>query len=83
MSSPRRRPPRRPQPSSLEPRRDVSCGGHWLQDRWQAAPALAVEGGVRLDRSGVNGDTQLSPRVSTTWNLDSRTRLRAALGRYT
>ena len=70
-------------PDSLQSRRDVSRGGLWVLDRWQAAPALALEGGVRLDRSGLNGDTQLSPRVSTTWSLDSRTRLRAAVGRYT
>ena len=70
-------------PESLQSRRDVSRGGLWILDRWQAAPALALEGGVRLDRSGINGDTQLSPRLSTTWSLDSRTRLRAAAGRYT
>jgi hypothetical protein len=70
-------------PDSLQSLRDVSRGGLWLLDRWQAAPALALEGGVRLDRSGINGDTQLSPRVSTTWSLNSRTRVRAAAGRYT
>jgi hypothetical protein len=70
-------------PDSLQSRRDVSRGGLWVLDRWQAAPALALEGGVRLDRSGINGDTQLSPRVSSTWSLDSRTRVRAAVGRYT
>jgi hypothetical protein len=63
--------------------RDVTRGGVWLLDRWQAAPAVALEAGVRLDRSGINGDTQLSPRLTTTWTLDSRTRLRAAVGRYT
>ena len=70
-------------PDLLQSVRDVSRGGIWLLDRWQAAPALAIEAGVRLDRSGVNDDTQLSPRITSVWSLDSRTRLRAAAGRYT
>jgi hypothetical protein len=70
-------------PDSLQSVRDVTRGGLWLLDRWQAAPAVALEAGVRLDRSGVNGDTQLSPRIASTWSLDARTRLRAAVGRYT
>ncbi len=70
-------------PDSLQSVRDVTRGGLWILDRWQAAPAVALEAGVRLDRSGINGDTQLSPRITTTWRLDSRTRLRAAVGRYT
>jgi hypothetical protein len=70
-------------PDSLQSVRDVTRGGLWLLDRWQAAPPLALEAGVRLDRSGINGDTQLSPRVTTVWSLDVRTRLRVAAGRYT
>ena len=70
-------------PDSLQSVRDVSRGGLWLLDRWQAAPALALEAGIRLDRSGINGDTRLSPRMTATWSLDSRTRLRGAAGRYT
>ena len=70
-------------PDSLRSLRDVTRGGVWLLDRWQATPALALEGGVRIDRSGVTRETPLSPRVSATWRLDSRTRLRTALGRYT
>jgi hypothetical protein len=70
-------------PDSLQSLRDVTRGGIWLLDRWQAAPALGLEAGVRIDRSGVNRDTQLSPRVTATWSLDPRTRLRAGLGRYT
>ena len=70
-------------PDSLRSLRDVTRGGLWVLDRWQAAPAMALEGGVRIDRSGVNLDTQVSPRVTATWGLDSRTRLRTALGRYT
>jgi len=70
-------------PDSLQSVRHVTRGGLWILDRWQAAPAVALEAGVRLDRSGINGDTQLSPRLTATWSLDSRTRLRGAVGRYT
>ena len=70
-------------PDSLRSLRDVTRGGLWVLDRWQAAPAMALEAGVRIDRSGVNRDTQVSPRVTATWGLGSRTRLRTALGRYT
>jgi hypothetical protein len=70
-------------PDSLQSVRDVTRAGVWLLDRWQATPALTLEAGVRLDRSGINRDAQLSPRVMATWNLDSRTRLRTAAGRYT
>ena len=70
-------------PDSLLSVRDVTRGGVFVLDRWQAAAALALEAGIRLDRSGVNRDTQLSPRVTATLALDSHTRLRTALGRYT
>jgi hypothetical protein len=70
-------------PDSLLSVRDVTRGGLFLLDRWQASPPLAIEAGIRLDRSGVNRDTQLSPRATATLALDSRTRLRTALGRYT
>jgi hypothetical protein len=70
-------------PDSLRSIRDVIRGGLWLLDRWQATPAVGLEAGVRLDRSGINRDTQLSPRVTVTWGLGARTRVRSALGRYT
>ncbi len=70
-------------PDSLISRRDVTRGGLWLLNRWQATPTVSLEGGVRLDRSGVNGDTPLSPRLNGTWALAGATRLRGAIGRYT
>lgn len=70
-------------PDSLLSTRDVTRSGLWLLDRWQARSSLSLEAGVRLDRSGVNNDLQLSPRLTSTWTMDPRTRLRAALGRYT
>ena len=70
-------------PDSLLSSRDVTRAGLWLLDRWQVQPALSVEGGVRLDISGVNGETQVSPRITASYGFGSRTRLRAAVGRYT
>jgi hypothetical protein len=46
-------------------------------------PSLSLEGGARVDRSGVNGDTQISPRITMSSAVAPRTTLRAALGRYT
>jgi hypothetical protein len=70
-------------PDVLLSTRDVVRGGLWLLDRWQATPGLSVEAGVRADRSGVNRDTRLSPRLSTSYVVAPQTTLRAALGRYT
>jgi hypothetical protein len=70
-------------PDSLVSARDTTRAGLWLLDRWQAAPRVSVEGGVRLDRSGVNNETRISPRVTTSYGLSARTLLRASVGRYT
>ncbi len=70
-------------PDTLLSTRDVRRAGAWLLDRWQVSPALSVEGGLRVDRSGVNRDVRLSPRATVTYGLTPQTRLRAAVGRYT
>ena len=70
-------------PDSLLSRRDVTRAGLWWLDRWQAKPALSIEGGGRLDHSGVNGEVQVSPRITASYGFASRSRLRAAVGRYT
>ena len=70
-------------PDSLVSTRDVSRSGLWLLDRWQATSALSIEPGVRLDKSGVNGDMPVSPRATLTYALSPSTTLRAAVGRYT
>ena len=70
-------------PDSLISRRDVTRSGAWLLDRWQASPALSLEGGLRVDHSGAASDTQVSPRATATYTLNGSTRLRAATGRYT
>lgn len=70
-------------PDSLISSRDLTRAGAWLLDRWQVRRALSVEGGLRLDRSGAGGELLLSPRANATVDLSPRTRLRAAVGRYT
>jgi hypothetical protein len=70
-------------PDALDSRRGASRAGAWLQDRFAAGGRLTLEPGVRLDWSGVNGRTTLSPRLAIGVALDDDTRLRAAGGVYT
>ena len=51
-------------------------------DRIQAAPRLALQPGVRLDHTGVNGETTLSPRASAGLLVGRATRISAAAGVY-
>jgi hypothetical protein len=69
-------------PDSLRSTLASTRGGLWISDRWQSG-RLGVEAGMRVDRSGSSQGTPLSPRVSASWDLTSRTQLRAAVGRYT
>ena len=70
-------------PDSLISSRSVTRGGAWLLDRFPLGASASLEAGVRVDRSGLNRDTNLSPRASLLWSLAPQTRLRAAVGRYT
>jgi len=70
-------------PDALDSAVDGPRAGLWLQDRFTAAPGLALEAGLRLDWSGVNRRATLSPRLAATWRLGARTRLRAAGGLFT
>ena len=70
-------------PDSLLSTRNTTRGGLWFQDRWQLAPAVSVEGGARLDKSGATTEWLLSPRVTTTYGVTPETKLRFAVGRYT
>ena len=70
-------------PDQLDSAVDGTRSGAWLQDRWQPSASLSLEGGLRLDRSSVNGRTTLSPRLSSTLRLDDRTRVRAGGGLFT
>jgi outer membrane receptor protein involved in Fe transport len=70
-------------PSDLDSGVDSTRAGAWLQDRWQAAARLSLEAGLRLDWSGVNRRTTLSPRLAATLRIDDATRLRAGGGLFT
>ena len=70
-------------PDSLVSSRDSTRAALWLQDRWQATSTASIEAGVRMDRGGMSGDLQFSPRVSANLRLNPRSRLRTAVGRYT
>jgi outer membrane receptor for ferrienterochelin and colicin len=61
----------------------ASRGGAWLQDTWQAAASVSIQGGLRVDRAGVTRETLVSPRLSATWSPGGVTRVIAAAGRYT
>ena len=58
-------------------------GAAWLQDTWQAAARLSLQGGLRLDHAGVTGETLLSPRLSATMAASDGTRVIGAAGLYT
>ena len=64
---------------ALDPRRVAR--GVWVSDYWQGT-RWSFEAGVRIDRSR-RRVAPVSPRVSASWDLSARTKLRAAIGRYT
>ncbi|MBP7570583.1 MAG: TonB-dependent receptor [Acidobacteria bacterium] len=41
----------------------------FAQNRWRPVRAVAVEAGMRLDRDGVLGRTNLTPRVGAAWSF--------------
>jgi hypothetical protein len=57
--------------------------GAWVQDRFPVGSRLTLEGGLRLDWSGANRGTTLSPRLRATLWLDDATRLQAGGGLFT
>jgi hypothetical protein len=70
-------------PSDLGSVVNGSRVGAWVQDRWQATAALAVEAGLRFDRSGVIRRHSVSPRLSSSLRIGRATRLRAGFGLFT
>jgi Carboxypeptidase regulatory-like domain/TonB-dependent Receptor Plug Domain len=57
--------------------------GAWLQDRIRVGARTTIEPGLRLEYSGSNGRTLVSPRFGATVGLGRDTRLRLGLGRFT
>jgi hypothetical protein len=70
-------------PDDLDSAVDSTRLGAWAQDRWDATDALALEAGLRLDWSGVNRRTTLSPRLSLAYRIGDATRVRAGGGLFT
>lgn len=55
----------------------------YLQDEWQAAPALTVNYGVRFDHyTAYSSGSQLSPRINAVWKGSAGTTLHAGYSRY-
>ena len=69
-------------PDLLVSARSATRSGAWLQDTWQAAGRVSLQGGLRLDHAGVTGETLASPRLSVTFAADDATRVLAATGLY-
>jgi outer membrane receptor protein involved in Fe transport len=56
--------------------------GLFVADRFRLLDRLVVEAGLRWDRQTYIDDDQLSPRLNVLWELDKRTKLRAAWGLF-
>jgi hypothetical protein len=63
--------------------RDSTRAAVWFQDRYQPRAGVFLEPGLRIDHSGLAGETIASPRLGIRLDLTTRTRLRLAIGRYT
>jgi hypothetical protein len=70
-------------PNDLDSSVGGTRAGAWLQDHWQVGARLSLEAGLRLDGSGVNRQTTVSPRFTVTFRIDGATRLRAGGGLFT
>ena len=70
-------------PLLLRSTRDTTRAAVWFQDRYQPRAGVRLEPGLRIDRSGLAGETIASPRLGIRVDLTPRTRLRFAIGRYT
>lgn len=70
-------------PDLLVSANSTTRAGAWIQDTWQALDRLSVQGGLRLDRADLTGETLLSPRASVTLAADGVTKFVATAGRYT
>jgi hypothetical protein len=68
---------------ALNSEREDTRFGAWLLDRARFGSRLDVEAGLRLDRSTINGLTELQPRFQASLALAAKTHLRLAAGRHT
>ena len=70
-------------PDLLDSTRRSNRGGAWLIDTWRIGGRANIEGGLRLDRAGINDETTVSPRLAASVAFTPRLSLRASLGLYT
>ena len=70
-------------PLLLRSTRHTTRAAVWFQDRYQPRAGVLLEPGLRIDRSGLAGETIASPRLGIRLDLTPQTRLRFAIGRYT
>ncbi|HEY6508720.1 MAG TPA: TonB-dependent receptor [Vicinamibacterales bacterium] len=70
-------------PSTLDSARSNVRAGAWITDRWTVSPRVRFEPGLRLDWSGVSGETLASPRLAALFDVTDRTRVRVAGGLFT
>lgn len=61
-------------------RRRATRWGTWLQGTLEPSSRLILQPGLRIERSSVNHETVVLPRLAATWQLGLSTRLGAALG---
>ena len=69
-------------PSELDSAPSYARLALWAQDHVAVSERVTVQPGLRIDHSGLNGETTLSPRLSATLRLDAATRVRGATGVY-
>jgi hypothetical protein len=69
-------------PDFLDSSRNVRRVAGWVEDRWQIAPRLTLQPGLRVDRSSLTGQSTLSPRVSLGLMAGRGWRLDAAFRRH-
>ena len=68
-------------PDVLDSARASGRVGLWVQDLWRLSSRVALQPGVRVDRSSLTGATTVSPRVSATatfgpsWRVDGGLRV--------
>jgi outer membrane cobalamin receptor len=67
-------------PDAFDSARGDTRLGAWLLDRWQLGSRWTLEGGLRADRSTINGRSYASPRLAMTYAWTPALRVRAAFG---
>jgi hypothetical protein len=70
-------------PSLLDSARTTRRAGAWITDRWTVTERLRLEPGVRVDWSGITGETIALPRLALIADVTERTRVRLAGGLFT